>query len=155
MDMNMLSKMLPVDPQSLERLSKSPDGQMLMALLQPNARLKELQDTADYFNHPAYFCSNSSHPGTLAAEQSFLTVEADSTVLTAVLPTGEPGVIRIRFCEYGGRNDAIRVHLSKAPATVTATDLNGRKVPSDAAVSGSTISLTVGAHSLGELKITF
>ena len=34
MDMNTLSKMLPIDPQSLERLSKSPDGQMLMALLQ-------------------------------------------------------------------------------------------------------------------------
>ena len=37
MDMNMLSKMLPVDPQSLERLSKSPDGKMLMALLQQSS----------------------------------------------------------------------------------------------------------------------
>ena len=37
MDMNALSKMLPIDPQSLERLSKSPDGQMLMALLQQNS----------------------------------------------------------------------------------------------------------------------
>ena len=37
MDMNMISKMLPVDPQSLERLSKSPDGQMLMALLQKSS----------------------------------------------------------------------------------------------------------------------
>lgn len=37
MDMNTLSKMLPIDPQSLERLSKSQDGQMLMALLQQNS----------------------------------------------------------------------------------------------------------------------
>lgn len=37
MDMNALSKMLPIDPQSLERLSNSQDGQMLMALLQQNS----------------------------------------------------------------------------------------------------------------------
>ena len=37
MDMNALSKMLPIDPQSLERLSKSQDGQMLMALLQQSS----------------------------------------------------------------------------------------------------------------------
>ena len=37
MDVNALSKMLPIDPQSLERLSKSQDGQMLMALLQQNS----------------------------------------------------------------------------------------------------------------------
>lgn len=36
MDMNALSKMLRVDPQALERISQSSDGQMLMALLQQN-----------------------------------------------------------------------------------------------------------------------
>lgn len=34
MDMNALSKMLRVDPQALERLSQSADGQKLMAMLQ-------------------------------------------------------------------------------------------------------------------------
>lgn len=37
MDMNALSKMLRVDPQALERISQSSDGQMLMALLQQNS----------------------------------------------------------------------------------------------------------------------
>lgn len=34
MDMNALSKMLQVNPQALERLSQSADGQKLMAILQ-------------------------------------------------------------------------------------------------------------------------
>lgn len=36
MDMNALSKMLQVNPQALERLSQSADGQKLMSILQQN-----------------------------------------------------------------------------------------------------------------------
>lgn len=115
----------------------------------------ELEDTASYFNHPAYFLSNNSHPGELPIEQSFLELEADSTVLSAVLPTEDPNVIHVRFCEMSGREDAVRLHLSRTPATAVTVDLQGREVPSDISVSGNVVSLTAKAHSLGELKIIF
>ena len=116
---------------------------------------RELEETASYFNHPAYFLSNSSHPGELPMEQSFLRLKAGSTILSAVLPTEDANAIHLRYYENYGRDDPIALHFSKAPVTAVSLDLTGREVPSDVTISGNTVSLTARASSLGELKISF
>lgn len=116
---------------------------------------KALEDTAFFYNHPAYFLSNNSHPGTLPLEQSFARLEAASTVLSAVLPTEDPRVIHIRFQENGGSDDPIVLHFSKAPSSAVSVDLNGREVASDVRIQGNCAAVTARASSLGELRITF
>ena len=126
-----------------------------IALALGRADAKAWTETAEYFNHPAYFLSNSSHPGMMPLERSFLRLEAASTVISAVLPTDEAGVVRIRFRETAGRDDRITLHFAETPAGAVQTDLTGREVPSDLHICGSTITLTARAQDLGELRVTF
>ena len=114
---------------------------------------KAMTDTASHFNHPAYYLSNGSHPGTLPTEQSYLTLDAKHTVLSAVLPDGDGLTLRLR--QMGGEDEAVTLRFTKTPTAVTATDLNGREVPSDAAISGNTVTLTAKAHTLTQLSIRF
>ena len=112
-----------------------------------------MTDTASHFNHPAYYLSNGSHPGTLPTEQSYLTLEAKHTVLSAVLPDGDSLTLRLR--QMGSEDEQITLRFHNTPSQVTATDLNGHEVPSDAAISGNTVTLTAKAHTLSQLSIRF
>ena len=116
---------------------------------------RELEETAAFYNHPAYFCSNNSHPGTLPMADSFLELEAKTTVLSAVLPTEEADTICVRFYETAGRDDALHLRFAKTPVRVTATDLMGKELGSDAVIDGNTVTVTARAHSIGQLLIAF
>ena len=127
--------------------------QINIALAIGQADTRELTETAAHFNHPAYYVSGGAHPGSLPLDHSFLRLEAESTVLSAVLPEGD-GLI-LRFRELAGHDDRITLRFHKAPTHVTATNLDGIVLPSDAAVSGHDVTLTAKAHSLGQLSVRF
>lgn len=126
-----------------------------LALALAPADPKLLTDTAARFNHPTYFLSNSAHRGSLPMEQSYLELQAKSTVLSAVLPTEEAGVIQVRFYENAGRNDPIVLRFAAAPVSAVSEDLNGVEHPSDVCIRGNEVSITAKAFSLGQLRITF
>lgn len=114
---------------------------------------KALEDAAFSFNHPAHFLSNSAHPGELPMEQSFLRLEAVSTVLSAVLP-GKDG-LEVRFYENGSQADPIALHFAAAPVCAVSVDLDGREVPSDVRICGNAVYVTAQPHSIGQLLIRF
>ena len=116
---------------------------------------KELEDTAGFLNHPAYFCSNNAHSGTLPMTDSFLELDGSSTVLSAVLPTKEADTICLRYYETAGRDDSISLHFGKTPVRAVSTDLMGCEVDSDVSIDGKTVSVTAKAHSIGQLLVTF
>ena len=126
-----------------------------MALAVSRDDPKLLEDTATGFNRPTYFLSNSAHPGTLPMEQSYLELEAASTVLSAVLPTTDPRVIQVRFYENAGRDDKALFRFASAPTGAVSVDLNGREVPSDVVIRGKEVTVTAKASSLGQLRIAF
>jgi alpha-mannosidase len=116
---------------------------------------KELEDTAGFLNHPAYFCSNNAHGGSLPMTDSFLELDSSSTVLSAVLPTKDAGTICVRYYETAGRDDAISLHFGKPPVRAVSTDLMGHEVDSDVSIDGKTVSVTARANAIGQLRITF
>ena len=116
---------------------------------------RELEDNAGFYNHPAYFCSGWSHPGELPMNDSFLELEAASTVLSAVLPTGNRDTILVRYYETAGQDDHIALHFGRTPVSAAATDLSGCWADSNAAIVGDTVLVTAKAHSIGQLRITF
>ena len=124
-----------------------------IALAPARENAKVLEDTATAINHPTYFLSNNSHPGTLPMDHSFLDFRAESTVLSAVLP--EEGGMTLRWYENGGKEDKLTFRFSKPAASVITTDLNGHEVPSDAAVKGCEVTLTAKPSSLGQMTVTF
>ena len=116
---------------------------------------KELEDTAGSLNHPAYFCSNNSHPGILPMTDSFLGMDAASTVLSAVLPTAEPDTILVRFYENAGKDDAIALRFGKPVVSAVATDLMGHEIDSDISINGNTVTLTAKGSSIGQIEVKF
>ena len=124
-----------------------------VAVSKDDARV--LEDTATGLNHPTYFMSNNSHSGTLPMEQSYLDFSAASTILSAVVPTEDANTIHVRYYENGGKADTLTLQLHKNPVSAVSTDLNGNILPSDLALSGNTVTLTVKPNSIGQIQVTF
>ena len=124
-----------------------------VAVSKDDARV--LEDTGTGLNHPTYFMSNNSHSGTLPMEQSYLDFSAASTILSAVVPTEDANTIHVRYYENGGKADTLTLQLHKNPVSAVSTDLNGNILPSDLALSGNTVTLTVKPNSIGQIQVTF
>lgn len=116
---------------------------------------KLLEDTANTFTHAPYFMSNNAHKGTLPKEMSFLELEANSTVLSGVMPSEDPNVITARFYENCGCDDKITLKLAKTPTAAVSVDLNGKEIASDVTVDGNNVTVSVKANCLGAVKIMF
>ena len=147
---------------SLINTSRNPDpfpdrGQhvvhLALAISKDNAKV--LEDAAACYNRPLYALSANAHPGTLPAEDSFLKLEAASTVLSAIVPTEKANVFHVRCYETCGRDDRLVLKLRNAPAQAACVDLNGQEIPSDLRVTGNEVSVSVKANSLIQLRLTF
>ena len=116
---------------------------------------KVLEETANHFNHSPYFLSNNSHAGTLPTQRSFLEFKANSSVLSAVVPTTDACTIHVRFYETCGKDDTIVLELAKAPSSAISVDLHGNTVASDVTVTGNEIRVSLNANCIGTVAIRF
>ena len=116
---------------------------------------KKLEDTATIFTHPQYFLSNNSHKGILPVQMSFLELEAQTVVLSAILPTEDPNVIHVRFYETCGRDDHVVLKFSKEVSNAVSVDLSGAETENAINVRGKEVHVPVKANHLGEVKVTF
>lgn len=112
-----------------------------------------LSALADTLNQPVYFLSANSHAGTLPMEQSFLKLEGQSTVLSAVVPTQEPDVIQVRLYEVCGRDDRVTLRFHRAVLAAEPVDLNGNSVSGDAEICENAVSFGVKANTIAQLRV--
>lgn len=116
---------------------------------------KLLEETATLANHSTYYVPTGSHKGVLPAEMSFVDFSADSSVISAILPSENGKDITVRFYENCGKNDRITLKFAKKPSTAECVNLEGKKLASDAKISGNEVFVSVKAYTLNALKITF
>lgn len=116
---------------------------------------KALEETANHFNHSPYFLSNNSHTGTLPTQQSFLEFKANSSILSAVVPTSNSDTIHVRFYETCGTDDVIVLKLASTPTNVVSVDLHGNPIHSDVAIYGNEIRVSLKANCIGTVAIRF
>lgn len=126
-----------------------------IALAISSNNAKQLEETANHYNHSPYFLSNNAHAGTLPMHRSFLEFAAETSVLSAVLPTTQADTIQVRFYETCGKNDTVVLKLAKAPISATGIDLHGNPVSSDVTVTGNEIRVSLDANSIGTVAIRF
>ena len=126
---------------------------MALAISQDNAMI--LGNTAREFNHCTQAISNNSHPGKLPLGMSFLEFQAESSVLSAVLPTEYPGTIHVRFYETCGKDDTVVLKLANSPVSAASVDLFGKVQNTGIIVNGAEIRIPVKAHAIGEVELTF
>ena len=96
----------------------------------------------------------NAHGGTLPTESCCLDFEAETSVLSAVVPTEDARVFHVRFYETCGKDDRVTVRLPAAPAAAVSVDLNDREVASDLTLQGNGITVSVKANCLGQIRIT-
>ena len=126
---------------------------MALAISQDNAMV--LENTAREFNHCTQAVSNNSHPGSLPLGLSFLDFQAESSVLSSVLPTEETGTIHVRFYETCGKDDTVVLKLAKAPVSAVSVDLFGKEQETGITVNGNEVRIPVKAHAIGEVELKF
>ena len=124
-----------------------------LAISQDNAKV--LENTATTFNHCTHALSANSHPGSLPTELSFVDFSAEGSVVSSVLPTENAGTVQVRFYETCGKDDTVVLKLSQAPLSAVSVDLAGNEVASDITVCGKEVRVSVKAHCIGQIKLTF
>ena len=126
---------------------------MALAISRDNAMV--LDNTAREFNHCTQAISNNSHPGTLPMGLSFLEFQAESSVLSAVLPTEASNAIHVRFYETCGKDDTVVLKLAKAPVCATSVDLFGKELEPCVTLCGNEVRIPVKAHAIGQVELKF
>lgn len=113
---------------------------------------KATEELACRFNHPLAYQAGNCRKGTLPLELGMLSLEAGTSVLSAVT-MADDGAVVVRLYETSGKDDAVTLHFGadvKSAASVNLLEQeNGREVK----VSGGDVSFTVPARSLFEVKV--
>jgi alpha-mannosidase len=94
------------------------------------------------------------HEGPLAAEHSFLQVQPDSVVVTAVKKAEDDSSLLVRFYEWEGKAGDVTLQLPPGADTATETDLMER--PSEKlSVQGDAIHVHVMPYEIKTVKVGF
>jgi alpha-mannosidase len=83
-------------------------------------------------NYPLIFARSERHQGSLPDAHSFLRVEPENVVVTALKKAEDSGDLIVRFYEWAGKNSDVRLQL--VPAGESALDTNLMEIPSGSLV---------------------
>jgi alpha-mannosidase len=75
------------------------------------------------FNSPLNALQVNAHSGAWPAEQSFVSLDRDNVVLTAVKKTEDGDALLFRFYEWAGKNSEVRLTLPPGAKSATLTNL--------------------------------
>ncbi len=105
-------------------------------------------------NYALLTMQTANHQGTLAAEHSFLQVEGDDVVVTAVKRAEDGGALIVRFYEWGGKGSNVKLQLPPGAASAAETDLMERPAGS-ISLQGGTVSVPTKPYEIKTVKISF
>ena len=88
------------------------------------------------FNYPLLARQSAVHSGNLPEQHSFLQVQGDNVVLTAVKKAEDDGAIIFRFYEWAGKDSDIVLRPDSGPTKAEETDLMERPLKTLAIESG-------------------
>jgi alpha-mannosidase len=94
------------------------------------------------------------HDGTLPAECSFVKIESDNVVLTAVKKSEDDDSLVLRFYEWAGREEDVKLRLPAAVQSASETDLMERSI-ADLAVHDDVVTVHTKPYEIKTLKVRF
>jgi alpha-mannosidase len=94
------------------------------------------------------------HEGTLPAEHSFVRVEADNVVLTALKKSEDDNSLVLRFYEWAGKEAEVRLHLPPGTQSASETDLMEKSI-TDLAVHNDAVTVHAKPYEIKTLKVRF
>jgi len=94
------------------------------------------------------------HEGTLPAEHSFVRVESDNVVLTAIKKSEDDWSFVLRFYEWAGKEGDVKIQLPAGGLAASETDLMEREITS-LAIHNDTVMVHTKPYEIKTLKVRF
>ncbi len=105
-------------------------------------------------NYRLFSTQTEKHDGTLAPEHSFLQVEPENVVLTAVKKAEDDDALILRFYEWAGKETDVKLHLPSGAQTASETDLMER-VTDSLLVRDGAITVHTKPYEIKTVKVRF
>ncbi|MGA7850978.1 MAG: alpha-mannosidase [Terriglobales bacterium] len=105
-------------------------------------------------NYKLIALQSQKHGGTLPGEHSFLSVETDNVVLTAIKKSEDDDSLVLRFYEWAGREADVKLQLPAPAQSASETDLMERSV-ADLVVHNNAVTVHTKPYEIKTLKVRF
>jgi alpha-mannosidase len=105
-------------------------------------------------NYPLLARQIEKHEGSLKDEFSFITVDGENIVLTAVKKAEDGAGLILRYYEWAGKESDVKLHLPAGAQTASETDLMERPV-AELAVKNDTVAVHTKPYEIKTVLIRF
>ncbi|HYL12459.1 MAG TPA: glycoside hydrolase family 38 C-terminal domain-containing protein [Terriglobales bacterium] len=105
-------------------------------------------------NYTPFALQTDKHQGTLPAEHSFVQVEAENVVLTAIKKAEDDDALILRFYEWAGRESNVRLQLPPGAQSASETDLM-EKPTAKLPVQNGVVSVHTKPFEIKTVKVVF
>lgn len=145
---------------SLINSSTSPDPypergihQICLWLGASNGNPKQTEDMATGCNHKLFYQPSNSHHGSLPMEDTLLSVNSDSAVISAVIPAND-GNLLVRGYEAAGKKAKVEIDLGETVSKAQMVNLFENSTNGKVKTEGTKIQAEVEPYQLFEVKIS-
>jgi alpha-mannosidase len=105
-------------------------------------------------NDPLIAVETEKHPGILGAARSFVAIEPDDVLLTALKKAEDDDGLILRFYEWAGRKADVRIRVPEGAVSAQETDLMEHPV-SSLPLDGGVVTVPATPYEIQTVKITF
>jgi len=105
-------------------------------------------------NYKLIAVSSQKHQGALPGEHSFVKLEADNVVLTAMKKSEDDDSLVLRFYEWAGKEADVKLHLPAGAQSASETDLMERPI-ADLTVQNDAVTVHTKPYEIKTLKVRY
>ena len=105
-------------------------------------------------NYKPLAIQSQKHDGTLPAEYSFVKIESDNVVLTAVKKSEDDDSLVLRFYEWDGKEVDVKLHLPAGAQAASETDLMEMSI-TELAVHDDIVTVHTKPYEIKTIKVRF
>ncbi len=107
------------------------------------------------FNYPLAAAQTWSHDGKWAASHSFVSVDADNVVLTALKKTEDGDALLLRFYEWAGKDGNVTVTVPSGATAAMGTNLMEKAEGNALATAGNKVTFATHPFSIETIRVDY
>ncbi|MEO6830052.1 MAG: glycoside hydrolase family 38 C-terminal domain-containing protein, partial [Acidobacteriaceae bacterium] len=107
------------------------------------------------FNYQLHAMQANAHAGELPTSHSFVTIQPENLVLTAMKKSEDGDALILRFYEWAGKKTTTEITLPAGASAVASASLMENANGSSLAVSGNQVKVPVGPYSINTVRVDF
>jgi alpha-mannosidase len=107
------------------------------------------------FNYPLRAFQVDAHDGSLPQQHSFVSVQGDNVVLTALKKTEDGDALLVRFYEWAGKAGDVRIQLPEGARSVSLTNLMEKSEGGTLAIADDQVTVPVHPYEIVSVRVEF